>query len=239
VPSWTITFSAYGALLARLRESGALGAHPTLASMAAAVGAGAANAVLTNPLWLVKVRLQTQAGAGQYEGIAHAFQTIWREEGARAFSKGLGASLLGLAHIGIYFPLYEAAKRRMAARNRTQWARLAAAGRGGGLRARQHITGENLTALQLAGASVASKCVASALTYPHEVLRARLQRARGAVALREAARAMWRAEGPRAFYQGFGTNLLRTLPASAISFVTFEFVFAALTGGAARVRDRL
>ena len=64
--------------------------------------AGIIMVFLTNPLWLIKTRMQLQptvaaaggggaAGAGQqeaYRGLLHAVRTIVREEGARGLYKG-------------------------------------------------------------------------------------------------------------------------------------------------------
>jgi hypothetical protein len=69
--------------------------------------------------------------------------------------------------------------------------------------------------------------VASALTYPHEVVRARQQDARvgethSTNKLRDVVRNTYRNEGVTAFYHGFGTNLVRILPHYAIIFVLYE-----------------
>lgn len=69
--------------------------------------------------------------------------------------------------------------------------------------------------------------MASALTYPHEVIRARQQDARVGEnhttnKLRDVVLNTYRKEGLRAFYHGFGTNLVRILPHYAIIFVLYE-----------------
>lgn len=94
--------------------------------MAAAAGAGAATMLITNPLWVVKTRLQTQnmgirMGNGRnpamYKGMADALIRIAREEGLSGLYSGLGPSLLGVLHVVIQFPLYEDLKRRLATRH--------------------------------------------------------------------------------------------------------------------------
>ena len=94
--------------------------------MAAAAGAGAATMLITNPLWVVKTRLQTQnmgikmgrgANTALYKGTADALIRIAREEGLGGLYSGLGPSFLGVMHVVIQFPLYEEIKRRIAVRH--------------------------------------------------------------------------------------------------------------------------
>lgn len=57
------------------------------------------SAICTAPFDIVKTRMQTQrmSGTHQYAGVRDAFRTIYREEGASAFVRGLGPRLLMLA----------------------------------------------------------------------------------------------------------------------------------------------
>eukprot|EP00741_Cyanophora_paradoxa_P021351 tig00021348_g20610.t1 len=81
--------------------------------------AGAAAGVLastcTSPLDVIKTRLQTQGmrqGGRQYAGLKDAVATIWREEGARGFTRGLAARYLYIAPAAsITFTAYENYKR--------------------------------------------------------------------------------------------------------------------------------
>lgn len=126
LPNWAVYFTTYERLKVAIasrvpREWGNTpGVH-----MAAAAGAGAATMLITNPLWVVKTRLQTQnmglkMGAGRnpamYKGTTDALIRIAREEGLAGLYSGLGPSLLGVMHVVIQFPLYEALKTRLAER---------------------------------------------------------------------------------------------------------------------------
>lgn len=131
--------------------------------VAASIGAGAINVAVTNPLWVVKTRLQTQnipvaiAAAvprAPYTGTFHALSTIVRTEGLRGLYSGLAPSLAGIAHVAVQLPLYESLKKRAA-------------------RARGVPVAE-LPAADLVGVSCGAKMVASTVTYPHEVVRSHM-----------------------------------------------------------------
>ena len=201
--------------------------------MAAAAGAGAATMLITNPLWVVKTRLQTQnmgirmgkgGNSALYRGTADALVRIAREEGLAGLYSGLGPSLLGVMHVVIQFPLYEAIKKKMVLR------RLEASGTGtgSGNTAGAVVDDEHhrLTMMELVLASAASKMVASTATYPHEVVRSRMHVAgTGAfTGLMHTCKQVFLEDGLRGFYHGCLTNLVRTTPAAAVTFTSFELL---------------
>lgn len=81
--------------------------------------AGASMVALTNPVWLIKTRMQLQMKRTAeelhmkkpYNGMLDAGRTIVREEGFWALYKGSGPALLLVSHGGVQFVVYEFLKR--------------------------------------------------------------------------------------------------------------------------------
>ncbi|KAJ2491914.1 hypothetical protein IWW37_001886 [Coemansia sp. RSA 2050] len=215
LPTWAIYFGAYEALKSELSRS--LGSGGALVHVLSAMGAGGTTSLVTNPIWVLKSRFMTQSAFTEYRynSMWHAVQVIQRTEGWRGFYKGLGSSLLGVTHVAVQFPLYEHLKR---------W--LSAPPDSAGAQPRR------LESSRILLASAMSKMVASTVTYPHEVIRTRLQnqttmpyKYRGIL---HAVSLIHAEEGMRAFYRGLSTNLIRTVPASMMTLLTYELLIRLL-----------
>lgn len=96
-----------------------------------------------------------------YKHTLDAFIRIMQEEGPRGFYRGLLPSLMGVSHVAVQFPLYETFK---------SWAREASGSNGEG-----GLGGADLPPRVILACSSSAKMIASVLTYPHEVVRTRLQ----------------------------------------------------------------
>lgn len=153
-----------------------------------------------------------------YAGTLDAMRTMYMHEGIRSFYSGLAPALLGLTHVAVQFPLYEQFKKMFT---------------GGVELGKQGKTGKS-DFWGILAASCLSKICASSATYPHEVVRTRLQtqriengkvgypRYRGII---QSFKTVFRDEGWRGFYAGMGTNMIRAVPASAITLLTYECEF--------------
>lgn len=162
VPARSINFFTYGNGKQIIANRFNNGQENFYVHLCAAAIAGIVTSTATNPIWVVKTRLQLSASdrlppstttpssppGSFFGGSVSTIRQIAREEGIRGFYKGLSASYLGVTESTIQWVLYERLKRLTAS---TQEA--------GGL---QEWAG------MLASAGTA-KCVASLITYPHEV----------------------------------------------------------------------
>ncbi|KAJ5238561.1 mitochondrial carrier protein [Penicillium chermesinum] len=133
----------------------------------ASITAGACSTVVTNPIWVIKTRLMSQSlkqnnegfrAPWQYKNTWDAARKMYQIEGFRSFYSGLTPALLGLTHVAIQFPLYE-------------YLKMAFTGYGIG----EHPDTGSSHWIGISCATFLSKVCASTITYPHEVLRTRLQ----------------------------------------------------------------
>lgn len=125
---------------------------------------------------------------------------------------GLAASMMGLSHPLIYFPLYEKSKIYF----KTRWDT-------------QNPDPDNLSSRFVLISAVTCKAITSACTYPHEVLRARMQDIRTyeskhgqTPGIFKTIKRLYREKGLVSFYDGFWVNLMRISPSYAITFVLYE-----------------
>lgn len=228
LPARATYFWAYATTKSTL--SSRFGENPVV-HMLSAAAAGISSNTLTNPIWLMKSRVQLQAGASAsnpmvYRGYRDAMVRIFREEGIPGFFKGLTASYWGVTEGALHFVVYERIKAKLVADNRKRIAR------GDYLKRNAPPPDpERLTSLQYLTAAAFSKLIASMATYPHEVVRLRMReqpkfvgaapKYRGMV---QSLRLIAREEGRKGLYAGMGTHLARVVPNAALMFFTYEVV---------------
>ncbi|EFX04876.1 mitochondrial carrier protein rim2 [Grosmannia clavigera kw1407] len=232
VPAKSINFYAYGNGKRLLAEAADVSQDTPWVQLGAGIVAGLATSTATNPIWLIKTRLQLDREGPtaspssthrRYRNSLDCVRQVVRQEGVRGLYKGMTASYLGAAESTLHWLLYEQLKRGLARRQTA-----AAAARPPDAWDRfVEWTGP------LAAASAAKLC-ATLLTYPHEVVRTRLRQAPAAdgrrkyTGLVQCFLRVWREEHIAGLYGGLTPHLLRTVPAAGITFGIYEIVLKLL-----------
>ncbi|KAK7346399.1 hypothetical protein VNO80_20917 [Phaseolus coccineus] len=222
--SWGLYFFFYDKAKQRYARNREGKLSPGL-HLASAAEAGGLVSLCTNPVWLVKTRLQLQTPLHQtrpYSGIYDAFKTILREEGFSALYKGIVPSLFLVSHGAIQFTAYEEL-RKITVDFKSK---------------RSTVHNQNpdklLNSVDYAVLGATSKLAAILLTYPFQVMRARLQQRPSDdgvpryMGTWHVVKETARFEGVRGYYKGISANLLRNAPASSIIFIVYENVLKLL-----------
>ncbi|MCJ1458372.1 hypothetical protein MMC28_008744 [Mycoblastus sanguinarius] len=185
--------------------------------------AGVLTALCTNPIWVIKTRMLSTSSShpGAYTSILDGARQILRSEGPKGFYRGLVPSLFGVSHGALQFMAYEQLKIY----------------RGKSIPGRQ----KDLSALDFLLLSGLAKVFAGGITYPYQVVRARLQMYDADStykSARDVIRQVWRDEGLAGFYKGLGPNLLRVMPSTWVTFLVYEKTKAYLSSLLAQ-RDQI
>lgn len=264
LPTWAVWFTVYTKSKEFLAERNVK--NQMVINFWSSIVAGASSTVVTNPIWVIKTRLMSQSSNGNrhvslfprsgntptsrpaissswhYNSTLDAARKMYSSEGILSFYSGLSPALLGLTHVAVQFPAYEYLRKRFTGQD------MGHMGEGG---AQKHWLG-------VLGASILSKIMASSATYPHEVIRTRLQtqrrptagseylqglgvttadgKAKSSEAIPQAKyrgvlmtfRTILKEEGWRAFYAGMGVNMMRAVPAATVTMMTYEYVMNTL-----------
>ncbi|KAH9971700.1 mitochondrial carrier [Lactifluus volemus] len=222
IPARSINFFTYGNGKQIIANRFNDGQENSYVHLCAAAIAGIVTGTATNPIWVVKTRLQLSASQNQkvasraattlpssspsFGGSVSTIRQIAREEGIRGFYKGLSASYLGVTEGTIQWVLYERLKLLTASTE----------GKGG----IQEWFG-------MLGSAGTAKCVASLITYPHEVLRTRLRQPlvdgkMKYTGLIQTLRLVIAEEGARSLYGGLSAHLMRVVPNAAVMYSIYE-----------------
>lgn len=202
--------------------------------LAAAAMAGIATGTATNPIWLVKTRLQLDKNRAstdptrsrQYRNSWDCIKQTVRHEGFRGLYRGLTASYLGVTESTMQWVLYERMKLGLA---RREAKRLATPGYQRTFWDDAEEWGGKFSA------AAGAKLFAAVVTYPHEVVRTRLRQAPTVVTdtgkvtvkytgLVQCFKLVAKEEGMAGLYGGMTPHLLRAVPSAAIMFGTYEVI---------------
>uniref|UniRef100_A0A6G1S532 Solute carrier family 25 member 32 n=1 Tax=Aceria tosichella TaxID=561515 RepID=A0A6G1S532_9ACAR len=240
--AWGLYFLFYNSAKKHMLDSSQVDHLGPLRHMAAGACAGALTTTITNPIWVVKTRLCLQYGqltttvdpaptataatsairaatkesslpaSKQYSGTWDALKKVYKYEGVTGLYRGFVPGLLGVSHGAVQLATYEEMKKFYLEKNNLP---------------HDH----NLGTLQYLTCAALSKLVAASITYPYQVVRARLQDQHVSYeGVFDVVKKTWRNEGLVGFYKGLGPSLLRVVPASALTFVVYEKSLVFLKG---------
>ncbi|KAI0502116.1 hypothetical protein KFK09_017062 [Dendrobium nobile] len=222
--------------LARQMKGVGDGSIGMLQSLVVAAFAGSVNVLMTNPIWVIVTRMQTHKKASISSenlvlaivpdevledvvvepppyGTIDAVQELFSEAGLLGFWKGVLPTLIMVSNPSIQFMLYEAMLKKMK-KKRGSTAKGA----------------EGLAAFEIFLLGAIAKLGATVVTYPLNVVKARLQAKQALDIDRrhhyqgtwDAIRKMIRYEGLAAFYKGMRTKIVQSVLAAAVLFMVKE-----------------
>lgn len=205
-PSRAIYFWSYSSTKKSINQSlPKINRDTPFVHVISAASAGFVSSCATNPIWLIKTRLQLDRS---HSSLPMVIRRIHKEGGLKGFWKGLTASWWGISETVIHFVIYEFLKKCLADQKRRE-------GR------KEEKTVTDFMGFMVCGAT--SKTCATCVAYPHEVARTRMREAGGKY------RSFWQTlkvvnqeEGRRGLYRGLGTQLVRQIPNTAIMMATYE-----------------
>jgi solute carrier family 25 folate transporter 32 len=195
------------------QEHEKLGADKHLISAAAA---GSFTTLITNPVWMIKTRIQIQKTTGvvEYKGGFDCLAKIIRDEGILTLYRGIGPALLLVSNGAIQFMCYEELKHYTAT---------------------FIVNGEsNLQSHHFLVMGALSKMTSATLTYPLQVAKSRLyQKVSGTNQLkyknmRDVISSVYTNERIRGFYKGLVPQLIKTVPSSGLTFLGYETMIRVL-----------
>ncbi|KAL8574847.1 hypothetical protein ACOMHN_044869 [Nucella lapillus] len=208
-PSRAIYFGAYAKSKRTLNE--VMTPDTPLVHLCSAIVAGVSAATCTNPIWLVKTRLQLDHKTKDRLTCRECIRRIYQQGGMAGFYKGLTASYYGVSETVLHLVIYEAVKCQLVPKHAP----------GGAGSDEMQMT--DFFKFMLAGAI--SKSFATCVAYPHEVARTRLREEGNKYrSFFQTLSLVIQEEGARGLYRGLTTQLLRQIPNTAIVMATYETV---------------
>jgi Mitochondrial carrier protein len=168
IPARSINFFTYGNGKRIIAENFNNGSEEAWVHLCAAVVAGVTTSTATNPIWLVKTRLQLDKSVADKAGgvMMRRYKNSWdcikqvvRDEGVRGLYKGMTASYLGVSESALQWVLYEQMKDYLRRREE----KIEISGRP------KNAWDNTVEWTGRVGAAGSAKFFAAIITYPHEV----------------------------------------------------------------------
>lgn len=163
VPATAIKFYAYGNCKTLFPQVLGCEDNTTFVHALSAATAGVVTGTATNPIWLVKTRLQLDnsrvresgsSGVPQYKNSFDCVKQVIRQEGIKGLYRGLAASYLGVIETTLHLAMYERMKGFLAKKNMDR---------------EGNPSNQAAQGIALSGAAGFSKLLAVLVAYPHEV----------------------------------------------------------------------
>ncbi|KPA84637.1 putative mitochondrial mitochondrial carrier protein-like protein [Leptomonas pyrrhocoris] len=175
--------------------------------------ASCTSAVVCNPIWLLKTRMQLEEASARTETVQRNFRTFRhgfvytvKTTGLRSLWRGVSAQMLLAIPNAFNLPLYDTIKSTT-----------------------MSLTGRNeLSVVEVCTCSTLTKVVLALICQPLLVVKTRLQdhRARSGEVQYEtfaqSTKTVWRRGGLVAFYRGMVPSLCQAVPRSVLTFVFYE-----------------
>jgi len=172
--------------------------------------AGGCQVIFTNPLEIVKIRLQVQGEAAKAEGVKPKGAVhIVKQLGLLGLYKGASACLLrDIPFSAIYFPAYSHLKKDLF---------------------HEGYNGKKLTFFETLASAAIAGMPAAYLTTPADVVKTRLQveARKGQTTykgLTDAFVKIYREEGPKALFKGGVARIIRSSPQFGFTLVAYEYL---------------
>ncbi|RKP21181.1 mitochondrial carrier [Rozella allomycis CSF55] len=186
------------------------GSISLLAEIISGGTAGASQVIFTNPLEIVKIRLQVQGELAKSQGISRQGAIkIVRQLGFRGLYKGASACLLrDIPFSAIYFPAYSNIKRKIF---------------------KEGNEGKKLSPIELLVSGALAGMPAAYLATPADVIKTRIQvEARKGqqvyTGIRDAIQKILNEEGLKAFFKGGPARVLRSSPQFGFTLLSYEIL---------------
>ncbi|KXS14273.1 mitochondrial carrier [Gonapodya prolifera JEL478] len=194
-------------------------------AMLAGALAGAATAIITNPIWVVMTRTiarrsemsklgGTQPASGTGLSTFSVAADVFQKDGVAGFFTGLVPALILVINPIIQYSAFERMKQRLES-----------------FRGARQTSSPLLTDLDFFCLGALSKLIATGITYPYIVIKSRMQLRQGPddetrySSVWDAFSKIFRVEGLGGFYKGLESKLLQSIMTAALLFFSKEIIF--------------
>ncbi|EFA86355.1 mitochondrial substrate carrier family protein [Heterostelium album PN500] len=206
-------YESYKTAFKRFNNNGNTETVPLYQGFVAGVAAGASQVFITNPIFMIKTRMQLQVPGSEsyYTGFIDGIRKTVAKEGFFGLYKGVVPALWLTFHGGIQMSTYDEMKSFFAKRS--------------------NKSVNQLSSSDIFIASSVSKFLASTMLYPFQVIKTRLQDERNIPTkdktavyngTMDVAKKIYRSEGITGFYRGVIPNTLKVIPNSSITLLAYE-----------------